>query len=62
LQQDLRKRLEQLSGVRLSANDQRTLEDARTFYTQASDAMAGGDLPRAMNLARKAGLLLAALE
>ena len=62
LQQDLRKRLEQLSGSRLSANDQKTLEDARTFYTQASDAMASGDLPRAMNLARKAGLLLAALE
>jgi hypothetical protein len=51
-----------LSGARLSGNDQKTLEDARTFYAQASDAMASGDLPRAMNLARKAGLLLGALE
>jgi len=29
---------------------------------QATHAMASGDLPRALNLARKASLLLAALE
>ena len=62
LEQDIEKRLAQLSGAHLSANDQKTLEDARTFFAQARQAMASGDLPRALNLARKAGLLLAALE
>jgi outer membrane biosynthesis protein TonB len=62
LQQDIRTRLAKLSGAHLSANDQKTLEDARTFFAQANHAMASGDLPRALNLAHKAGLLLAALE
>jgi outer membrane biosynthesis protein TonB len=62
LDQDIRRRLAQLNGAHLSANDQKTLEDARTFYAQATRAEASGDLPRALNLARKAGLLLAALE
>jgi outer membrane biosynthesis protein TonB len=62
LEQDIQKRLAQLSGAHLSANGQKTLEDARTFFTQARQALASGDLPRALNLARKAGLLLAALE
>jgi hypothetical protein len=62
LQQDIGKRLERLSSAHLSANDQKTLEDARTFFQQANQAMASGDLPRALNLAHKAGLLLAALE
>ena len=62
LQQDIGKRLEKLSSAHLSANDQKTLEDARTFFAQANHAMASGDLPRALNLAHKAGLLLAALE
>ncbi len=62
LEQDIRGRLEKLSGAHLSGNDQKALEDARTFYTQANHAMAAGDLPRALNLAHKAGLLLAALE
>jgi outer membrane biosynthesis protein TonB len=62
LDQDIRQRLTRLTGARLSTNDQKTLEDARTFFTQATHAMASGDLPRALNLARKASLLLAALE
>ena len=62
LQQDIGRRLEKLSSAHLSANDQKTLEDARTFFAQANQAMASGDLPRALNLAHKAGLLLAALE
>jgi len=62
LQQDIGKRLEKLSSAHLSANDQKTLEDARTFFAQANRAMASGDLPRALNLAHKAALLLAALE
>jgi hypothetical protein len=62
LEQDIHARLTRLKGAHLSANDQKTLEDARTFFAQATHAMASGDLPRALNLARKAGLLLAALE
>jgi len=62
MEQDIRQRLAHFNGVRLSTNDQRTLEDARTHYAQATQAMANGDLPRALNLARKASLLLAALE
>jgi outer membrane biosynthesis protein TonB len=62
LEQDIGQRLARLSGARLSANDQKTLEDARTFFAQATRAMASGDLPRALNLAHKASLLLAALE
>ncbi len=62
LEQDIRQRLTRLNGAQLSANDRRTLEDARTFFVQATHAMASGDLPRALNLARKASLLLAALE
>lgn len=62
LQQDLGKRLEKLSNAHLSANDQKALEDARTFFTQANQAMVNGDVSRALNLAHKAGLLLSALE
>jgi type IV secretory pathway VirB10-like protein len=62
LEQDVRQRLARFNGARLSTNDQKTLEDARTFFAQATHAMASGDLPRALNLARKASLLLAALE
>lgn len=62
LQQDIGQRLARLSGAQLSASDRRTLEDARAFSAQAAHAMASGDLPRALNLARKASLLLAALE
>jgi len=38
------------------------VEDARAFFAQATQAMVSGDLPRALILARKASLLLAALE
>ena len=62
LEQDIRTRLAKLSGAHLSGNDLKTLEDARTFFAQSKRAMMSGDLPRAMNLAHKAGLLLAALE
>ena len=62
LEEDIRQRLTRLKGAQLSANEQKTLEDARTFFEQATHALASGDLPRAWNLARKASLLLAALE
>lgn len=62
LEQDIRQRLARLTNAQLSANERKTLEDARTFFAQAAQALASGDLPRALNLARKASLLLAALE
>ena len=62
LEQSIEQRLTRLSASNLAANDRRTLEDARTFLAQARQAMASGDLPRALNLARKASLLVAALE
>ncbi len=62
LQQDIRQRLARWNSAQLSSDDQRTLEDARTFFAQSTHAMASGDLPRALNLAHKASLLLAALE
>lgn len=62
LDQDFRDRLARLNPDKLSPNDQKTLQDARTFFAQATEAMESGDLPRALNLARKAGLLLAAVE
>jgi hypothetical protein len=62
LQQDVRQRLIRLEGARLSPNEQKTLEDARAFLEQSARAVASGDLQRALNLARKAFLLIAALE
>jgi TolA-binding protein len=62
LEQDIRQRLARLNGLQLSSNDRKTLEDARAFFAQATHAMESGDLSRALNLARKASLLLAALE
>lgn len=62
LAQDIRPRLERMNGKQLSAADRRTLEDARTFFVQSGHALSAGDLPRALNLAKKAGLLLDALE
>jgi hypothetical protein len=60
--QEVRRRLAQWTGKRLSGSDRRTLEDAHTFFNQSTHALSSGDLPRALNLARKANLLLDALE
>ena len=62
MEQDISQRLTRFKGAHLSTNERKTLEDARTFFEQANRAKASGDLPRALNLARKASLLLAALE
>jgi hypothetical protein len=62
LAQDVRERMMRVNGSQLSANDRRTFEDARTFFAQSVNASRDGDLPRALALARKASLLLAALE
>lgn len=62
LETDIQQRLSKLNGAQLSESDRKTVEDAKTFLAQATHAMTSGDLPRALNLARKASLLLAALQ
>ena len=62
LAQDVQQRLQHLKGTQLSANDRHTLEDAHAFFVQSTQAFTKGDLLRALNLANKASLLLAALE
>jgi hypothetical protein len=42
--------------------DRKTLDDARTFFQQSTQALNEGDLQRALMLARKASLLVSALE
>jgi hypothetical protein len=62
LQEDVRQRLARLNQARLSPSERKTLEDARSFFAQSARALESGDLPRALNLTRKASLLVAALE
>lgn len=62
LQDDVRTRLSRINESKLSLEDRKTLEDARTFFAQSNRALQQGDLQRALLLARKASLLVAALE
>ena len=62
LQEDVHQRLGRLNEARLSANEHKTLEDARTFLVQSTRALESGDLQRGFNLARKASLLVASLK
>jgi hypothetical protein len=62
LQEDVRGRLARINEAKLSPDDRKTLDDARTFFTQSNRALEEGDLQRALNLAQKASLLVAALE
>ena len=62
LQDDVQKRITKLSSADLSAVDRKTLEDARAFLLQSNQALNEADLQRAMMLARKASLLVSALE
>jgi hypothetical protein len=62
LQEDVRTRLSRINEAKLSQDDRKTLDDARTFFAQSNRALEEGDLQRALNLARKASLLVAALE
>ena len=59
---DVRQRLDRVNEARLSAEERKTLDDARSFFGQSIHALDGGDLQRALNLARKASLLVAALQ
>ena len=49
-------------SLSLTAADRRTLDDARTFFRQSQQALADHDVLRADQLAKKASLLVAALE
>ena len=62
LQENVRQRMARLKPAQLSPNEQKTFEDAGTFLAQSVRAFESGDFPRALNLARKASLLVAALE
>jgi len=62
LQDDVRKRMAKLSLAGLSGADRKTLDDARTFFEQSTRALNEADLQRALTLARKASLLVLALE
>jgi hypothetical protein len=62
LQEDVRQRMAKLARARLAGADRKTLDDARTFFAQSARALNEGDLQRALNLARKASLLVSALE
>ena len=62
LQDDVRQRIAKLSRAGLSGADRKTLDDARTFFAQSTRALNEADLQRALNLARKASLLVSALE
>jgi len=59
---EVSQRVSHIDEGRLSADQRKTLDDARTFYAQSARALESGDLQRALNLARKASLLVAALE
>ncbi len=62
LQDDVQKRIAKLSAGDLSAVDRKTLEDAKAFLDQSTHALNEADLQRALMLARKASLLVSALE
>jgi len=62
LQDDVRQRIAKLSRAGLSGADRKILDDARTFFAQSTRALNDADLQRALNLARKASLLVSALE
>ena len=62
LQDDVRQRIAKLSRAGLSGADRKTLADARTFFAQSARALDEADLQRALTLARKASLLVLALE
>lgn len=61
-QESTRKRLAQLEHAPLGQGDRRTLDDARAFLAQSEREFERGELTRAMNLARKAALLVSAIE
>jgi hypothetical protein len=62
LQDQVRNRISRLERANFSGEDRHTLEDARTFLGNSERALAGSDFERALNLVRKAAMLIAVLE
>ena len=62
LQEDVRGRLARIIEGRLSGDDRKTFDDARSFFAQSTRALEESDLQRALNLAQKASQLVTALE
>jgi len=62
LQDLVRGRIARQENTKLSADDRRMLDDARTFLSQSQRALGTNDFQRAMTLARKASILLSVLE
>ena len=62
LQDQVRNRISRVEKTNLSGEDRHTLEDARTFLGNSERALAGSDFERALNLVRKASILIAVLE
>ena len=61
-QESTRRRLAQLDHAQLGQGDRRTLDDAKAFLSQSERELARGEIIRASNLARKAALLVSAIE
>ena len=61
-QENTRRRLAQLDHAQLGQGDRRTLDDAKAFLSQSEHEFERGEILRAMNLARKAALLVSAIE
>jgi len=62
IQENVRGRLARINEGRLSPDDRKTLDDARSFFAQSTRALEESDLQRALNLAQKASQLVTALE
>ena len=54
----IRSRIAQLKQAKLGEADRRSLDDAQMFLEQSQRALESNDLTRALNLARKASLLV----
>lgn len=62
LQAGIRGRISQLKLLRLSDLERKTIDDTQMFLDQSLRALGTNDLVRALNLARKASLLVNAVE
>ncbi|MHB8655250.1 MAG: hypothetical protein ACYDA9_15375 [Terriglobia bacterium] len=62
LQHSVKARIAALERTQMANIDRRTLNGARMFVAQSDRALKSGDQQRAFNLARKASLLVDALE
>jgi hypothetical protein len=62
LQKGIERRIDSLTRRALSVVDQKAVSDARVLLGQSRAAMDAGDLTQSLNLAKKADLLVAAVE